>query len=141
MDELGPEFALNIQKNAYRYIDIFSKAVDSLIPTPNAHTLASSSDPINTIIGHRLLRQQAQAQANPTSRPEFPPSLLRRYAVYFTPSAKAKSFAVRQVKSSHIGSLIKLRGVCVRVSEVKPLVSVCTYTCDKCGFEIYQEVT
>lgn len=131
---------MNIQKNTYRYIDIFSKAVDALMPTPNAHTLASSNDPINTIIGHRLLRQQAQAQVNPALRPEFPPSLLRRYAIYFTLSSKMKALAVRQVKSSHIGSLIKLRGVCVRVSEVKPLVSVCTYTCDKCGFEIYQEV-
>lgn len=49
--------------------------------------------------------------------------------------------AVRNVKSAHVGSLVKLRGVVVRISEVKPLMSVCTFTCDKCGYEIYQEVS
>lgn len=55
--------------------------------------------------------------------------------------SKTKAMAVRHVKAAHVGSLIKLRGVVVRVSEVKPLMSVCTFTCDKCGYEIYQEVS
>ena len=27
-----------------------------------------------------------------------------------------------------------------RVADVKPLVTVATYTCDECGFESYQEI-
>lgn len=57
------------------------------------------------------------------------------------PLSKTKSQAVRQVSARQIGSLINVRGIVTRVSEVKPLVVVGAYTCDKCGYEIYQEVT
>jgi DNA replication licensing factor MCM7 len=36
--------------------------------------------------------------------------------------------------------LVRVSGIVTRVSDVKPLVEVATYTCDQCGFEIYQEV-
>lgn len=61
-------------------------------------------------------------------------------SVHFKPLSSDKPQSVRNIKSAHVGSLVKLRGVVVRISEVKPLMSVCTFTCDKCGFEIYQEV-
>lgn len=52
-----------------------------------------------------------------------------------------KSLAVRQIKAESLGKLVKLRGIVTRVTEVKPLMAVGAYTCDKCGYEIYQEVT
>jgi DNA replication licensing factor MCM7 len=33
-----------------------------------------------------------------------------------------------------------VKGMVTRISDVKPMVSVVTYTCDICGCEIYQEV-
>jgi MCM OB domain len=39
-----------------------------------------------------------------------------------------------------IGKLVKLKGMVTRASDVKPHVTVCTYTCDTCGSEIYQEI-
>ena len=41
---------------------------------------------------------------------------------------------------SDIGKLVKLKGMVTRASDVKPHVTVCTYTCDTCGSEIYQEI-
>lgn len=38
-------------------------------------------------------------------------------------------------------SLISPQGIVTRVGDVKPLMEVACYTCDACGFEIYQEVT
>lgn len=35
---------------------------------------------------------------------------------------------------------MRVAGIVTRCSDVKPLVEVATYTCDQCGFEIYQEV-
>jgi len=35
---------------------------------------------------------------------------------------------------------VRVAGIVTRCSDVKPLVEVATYTCDQCGFEIYQEV-
>lgn len=48
--------------------------------------------------------------------------------------------AVREVRGSHLGKLITVRGIVTRVSEVKPLLQVNAYTCDSCGSEIFQDV-
>ena len=39
-----------------------------------------------------------------------------------------------------IGKLVKLKGMVTRASDVKPHLTVCTYTCDVCGAEIFQEI-
>lgn len=48
--------------------------------------------------------------------------------------------AVREVKGSHLGKLITVRGIVTRVSEVKPLLLVNAYTCDVCGSETFQDI-
>lgn len=58
--------------------------------------------------------------------------------VYISPSSKGKPFAIREVKASHIGQLVKISGIVTRCSDVKPLMQVAVYTCEECGFEIYQ---
>lgn len=71
----------------------------------------------------------------------FPAKLTRRYHLYFSPlSDNVKALAVRQVKGHHVGKYITVRGIVTRVSDVKPSVLVNAYTCDKCGYEIFQEV-
>jgi DNA replicative helicase MCM subunit Mcm2 (Cdc46/Mcm family) len=45
---------------------------------------------------------------------------------------------IRQVKASNIGQLVKLSGIVTRCSDVRPLMQVAVYTCEECGFEIYQ---
>ena len=39
-----------------------------------------------------------------------------------------------------IGTLVVVKGMITRASDVKPQISVCTYTCEVCGSEIYQDV-
>lgn len=48
---------------------------------------------------------------------------------------------LREVRARHIGQLVSVRGVVTRCSEVKPLLQIATYTCEDCGFEIYQRIT
>lgn len=60
--------------------------------------------------------------------------------LYFRPLANDTPLAVREVRGSHLGKLITVRGIVTRVSEVKPLLQVNAYTCDICGNEIFQEV-
>jgi DNA replication licensing factor MCM7 len=36
--------------------------------------------------------------------------------------------------------LITVKGIVTRITEVKPLITVATYTCQNCSCEIYQEV-
>lgn len=54
------------------------------------------------------------------------------------PLTKAPVMAIREVKAADIGHLVTIKGIITRCTDVKPLMAVATYTCDECGFEIYQ---
>ncbi len=41
--------------------------------------------------------------------------------------------SISQLDSSMIGNLIILKGIVIRTEEIKPRLSVATYTCDVCG--------
>ena len=60
--------------------------------------------------------------------------------VYFKQLGTQKPLPVRDVKADNIGKLVVVRGIVTRSTEVKPVVEVATYTCDKCGAESYQPV-
>ena len=48
---------------------------------------------------------------------------------------------MRDIRSNQIGSLVTLRGIVTRASDVKPCIMVAVYACDSCGYEVYQPVT
>ena len=63
---------------------------------------------------------------------------MRRYSVYFVfGDEKKKITKMREVRSFQIGSLIQVRGIVTRMSDVKPCITVATYACDVCGYEAY----
>ncbi|QLL32593.1 hypothetical protein HG536_0D01150 [Torulaspora globosa] len=82
----------------------------------------------------------------------FPAKLTRRYHLYFKPLSSrfahhkkdvlssSTPLSVRQVKGDYLGRLITVKGIVTRVSDVKPAVLVVAYTCDQCGYEVFQEV-
>lgn len=77
---------------------------------------------------------------------KFPAELTRRYTLVFKPRSSTsdgpvKALSVRQVRGDHLGHLITIRAIATRVSDVKPMVQVNAYTCDRCGCEIFQPVT
>ena len=47
---------------------------------------------------------------------------------------------MRSVKADDVGSLVTLRGLITRVTDVAPLVQVVTYICTTCGWETYQSI-
>lgn len=60
--------------------------------------------------------------------------------VYIRASSKGRPFTIREVKASYIGQLVRISGIVTRCSDVKPLMQVAVYTCEECGFEIYQVI-
>lgn len=97
------------------------------------------------------INQQVLEEGLEHNAPEsaFPPALTRRYTLNFKPVTPAgsssernnKALAVRQVRGEHLGHLITVRGIAIRVSDVKPAVEVNAYSCDRCGQEVFQPVT
>jgi DNA replication licensing factor MCM7 len=51
-----------------------------------------------------------------------------------------KSKAVSDLSANEIGSLVMVRAIVVRASEIKPELTMATYICDLCGCENYMEV-
>ncbi|EMC91405.1 hypothetical protein BAUCODRAFT_127305 [Baudoinia panamericana UAMH 10762] len=144
----------SIVRNCHHYIEVLSRAVDKVMPSPNTEP-NFKDDVIDIIMTQRskrneTVRQQMEGNIE-GGLPEsiFPPELTRRYTLNFkpiTPSGSSsekgsKALAVRQVRGEHLGHLITVRGITTRVSDVKPSVQVNAYSCDRCGHEIFQPVT
>ena len=105
-------------------------------------------------------QQQQQQNANGATE-DFPPLLMRRYELRILPLGRNGSHApfrhqyypkamndtvqdindgvsLRYVRSRSMGRLVTIRGMIVRASDVKPMNTVATYSCDACGCEVYQ---
>ncbi|CAH8872999.1 unnamed protein product [Trichobilharzia szidati] len=156
MYEYSPELAEAIECNAVRYQKLCAETIDQLLPDFRAVDFVPQ-DVLDIFIDHRmrmderiLAVDEATAPRGPSRQPEsvnmsevrsrFPPELLRRFEVYFCGRSEKKPISVRNVLASSIGNLIQVRGVVTRATEVKPLITTATYTCDHCGAETYQEI-
>ncbi|KAI0378046.1 DNA replication licensing factor mcm7 [Hypomontagnella monticulosa] len=146
----GLKLVDSIEGNTKHYVEILSRAIDNKMPAPT-NGVTFKDDVLDVIMERRQARNRdlAEAAAN-TNNPDllestFPAQLTRRYTLVFKPRTSTnekpvKALAVRQVRGDHLGHLITVRGIATRVSDVKPIVQVGAYTCDRCGCEIFQPV-
>lgn len=156
-----------IYKNAHHYTELFSNVIDEIMPEPT-EDITYKDDVLDVILHQRRLRNLRLEQENMDElnaggfaagnqeaannaadelahKNAFPPKLTRRYFLYFKPltdlyKGNGKALSVREVKGAQLGHLVTIRGIVTRVSDVKPSVQVNAYTCDKCGYEIFQEI-
>ncbi|TDZ26248.1 DNA replication licensing factor mcm7 [Colletotrichum orbiculare MAFF 240422] len=156
--QLGDELKLvqSIEMNAKHYVELFSRAVDNLLPEPSVG-VTFKDDVLDVLMerrrqmNERLERQATEAVdgqlPDPTQAADkFPAELTRRYTLVFKPRSQTsdgptKAYAVRQIKGEELGHLITVRAIATRVSDVKPIVQVSAYSCERCGCEIFQPVT
>ncbi|OAQ84351.1 DNA replication licensing factor mcm7 [Purpureocillium lilacinum] len=138
----------SIELNTKHYVEILSRAVDKVLPPPSTD-VSFKDDVLDVLMSRRQARNrelQEAAERDPTvEEDKFPAELVRRYTLVFKPRSgttdnPAKALAVRQVRGDHLGNLITVRAIATRVTDVKPIVQVSAYTCDRCGCEIFQPV-
>ncbi|KAK4205218.1 putative DNA replication licensing factor [Triangularia verruculosa] len=152
-EDLGLQLKLveSVEKNTKHYVEILSRAIDKLMPQPT-QGLAFKDDVLDVLMANRTQRnadlvEGAERTGDPTMLNEqYPAQLTRRYTLVFKPRTAMsgeplKALSVRQVRGDHLGHLITIRGIATRVSDVKPIVQVSAYTCDRCGCEIFQPVS
>ncbi|KAJ1936422.1 DNA replication licensing factor MCM7, partial [Linderina macrospora] len=127
--------AFRIEHNAKTYVELFSRAIDQLMPES---TTAAMEDPdadvLDVIYQARRQRDQRdqaarrqQGDNDAATGESFPAKLTRRYTVVFAARAKQAVQAVRGVGASQIGHLVTVRGIVTRVSDVRPAMSVAAY--------------
>lgn len=140
--EIDPDLAHRIVENTRRYTNIFADAVDEMLPDYKDREI-QHKDSLDVYIEHRLQveRQNHREGEARDNRDKHPKDLLRRFEIYFKHLSSQKLLPVRDVHASSIGKLVSVRGIVTRCTEVKPVVQVATYTCDRCGCESYQTIT
>ncbi|KAI4154167.1 MAG: hypothetical protein L6R39_001435 [Caloplaca ligustica] len=152
-EDVGLKLVESVERNARHYVDLLSQAVDKVMPK-ETQEISFKADVLDIIQSQREKRNESVmlAAENEIEPPPpdaiFPAELTRRYTLAFkplTPSYSSdghnvKALAIRHVKGGHLGRLITVRGIATRVSDVKPAVQVNAYTCDRCGYEIFQTV-
>ena len=136
----------SILNNTKTYVNLFKDAVDDLMPNPSKQLpvddmLMEKSDIIRK---HRLqnLNNLSNEDKDKASRNQsgIPKELTRRYELIIIPGpgSKNKTIPLRQLKAQQIGSLQTIKGIVVKMTDVKPFLKVASYSCDVCGYEIYQ---
>merc|ERR1719162_422237 len=136
----GDEMAEKIRKNTYRYKQLISDAIDRCMPEPEDGMLGEP-DIADVLMSSRNRATGAAEPSGPGDPNQLPPGLKRRYEIRVLPRTKEKAMPLRKVKAGQIGALVTIKGIVTRVSEVKPNIEIATYTCQKGGAEVYQEVT
>ncbi|XP_067880136.1 DNA replication licensing factor MCM7 [Heterodontus francisci] len=139
--EEDPELVDSICENTRRYVNLFADAVQELLPQYKEKEVVNK-DALDVYIEHRLMMEQRTRDPNEVhdARNQYPQELLRRFEVYFKAPSTMKPKVIRDVKADNIGKLVTVRGIVTRVTEVKPMMVVATYTCDQCGAETYQPI-
>ncbi|KAK7431078.1 DNA replication licensing factor MCM7 [Neonectria magnoliae] len=148
-DEENLRLVDSIEMNTRHYVEIMSRAVDEVLPQPSTD-VTFKDDVLDVLMARRQARNrelQEAAERDPTvEEDKFPAELTRRYTLVFNPRSgtsgkPVKALAVREVRGEHLGHLITVRAIATRVSDVKPIVQVSAYTCDRCGCEIFQPIS
>ncbi|KAM6289206.1 DNA replication licensing factor MCM7 [Aegotheles albertisi] len=142
--EEDPVLAEAVGDNARRYGRVFAEAAQELLPLFRQRQV-THRDVLDVYIEHRLLLEQRGREGGAAGDPrdphnQYPPELLRRFELYFTPPSTAKPRVIREVRADSVGKLVTVRGIVTRVTEVRPMMVVATYTCDQCGAETYQPI-
>jgi DNA replication licensing factor MCM7 len=127
------DLVMKIKQNTKRYITILGNAVDSCLPAPSGQL---AEDDVYDIISRARSQNMDGTQLNPAQS-----ILLRRYEVRIVPLSSEKTESLRNIRAVHIGQLVTVRAMVARVSDVKPMVQVVTYTCEQCSEETYQVVS
>lgn len=146
-----------IFKNTKRYLSLFYDAVDNLLPFPtkqlNIEETMEGKEEITQ--RQRVQNIQNQNQPNPQvgqpinksiddlAKEGIPKEIIRTYELIIIPGggSKSKIQRMRELKSLQIGSLIQVKGIVVRATDVKPFIKVACYSCDICGYETYQIIS
>jgi len=130
-------------------VNLFSYAVDENLPKPTINFKEEDLTSFDLLMEQRRLniqqKSQQLAQAGIKDQPlalsknQLPPELCRNYQIVIVPGDQGKKqiTKLREVRAQQIGSLVTVRGIVTRASDVKPCIQVAVTACDLCGFEIY----
>lgn len=157
VERYNEDLAKQISTNTLRYSSLFYNVLDEILPTYKTSE-PEFKDVMDIFIEQRLFVAERNQRANNgttqgVSQPsntlsavgididgKYPPEIVRKAEVYFKPATFTPT-PIRDIKAEHIGHLVNIRGIVTRATDVKPRITIATYTCEQCGSETFQTVT
>jgi len=119
-------------QNSSRYVQFFYDACNELMPQRSANYVDSEH------FGERALDEwRASIEASNTA--VLPPQFKCNFQVLFTGSS-CKPTAVREIRSSSVGSLVTVNCIVSRVNPVKPKLEIASYHCDTCNQDVWEVI-
>lgn len=126
-----------MENNSMSYVSMFYRVIDDMLYNDEDVLIGENEEDV--FFYHRISRFKERYPDKKVTD-VFPSFLLRKYSLLLRPRGNVRIFSVRELKSVHIGALIRVSGVVTRASQVKPSIKVATYVCESCGAETYQQV-
>ena len=145
----------SILQNTKRYISLFSDVIEEIMPNPTKQIISEDNQEIDDIVNRQRLANinltnaasgngtiNTTRKTTPIFKNELPKDLRRKYNVIIVrgPGSKNITTPLRELQADQIGSLVNIKGIVVRTTDVKPFIRVACYICDICGSETYQNV-
>ena len=124
-----------IKANSRSYCELFSLVIDKLFANLKK---SKPVDKLDVFLTQEKIFDSKIDSSSKTKR-KIPLELMRRYQVCFK-SESIENLELRNLRSSHIGKLVRIRGQVISISQVKPMIKVAVYTCPNCSSVIYQEI-
>ena len=126
--EVFPALLINTQ----RYVQFCYEACNELMPERSSNYVDSEH------FGERALDEWRESMES-VQHATLPPQFKCNFQVLFTGST-GKPTAVREIRSSSVGSLVTVNCIVSRVTPVKPKIEIASYHCDTCGQDMWQVV-
>lgn len=136
------EMVNEMRTNTSVYVNYFTEVIFESLPLRNIPVKPEEAIKRkfeNILNNHRFDNIEVSAEDRGEARPEnerLPIEALKKFTVsiVYGPRSSYESLPIRQLKSERIGSLLAVRAIVVRASDVKPEIVLATFNCDICGF-------
>jgi DNA replication licensing factor MCM7 len=134
------DFRGDIESNAFRFMSFFYEACTKSMPEGDEDFDADGVGEAKDTIRQWRERQRALQEETGSSLTldEIPMQLNHNLDIRFEPRPSFRPVKLRDINASHVGSLVQLDCIVLKVGQVKPKMQVVTYHCDVCGAEVFQ---
>jgi len=110
-------FVNRIEKNTFRYIELFSEAADKLMPEEDIDL--ANADAFDVWLYHRRSRMR-EIQDRDDENSSLPRELIRKFVMRIIPREMQKNSGLRTITATDVGSLVKLKGIVTKMTDVQP---------------------
>ena len=137
------KFLSGIKRNTKRYLNMFTEIANSLnIDRTCAKDEEEEFDDHLNSFRMENLEKLKNGGYNESQLDNIKRVLQKKFDVFIVPGTnyKKKQSKLRELKADMIGSMVNVKAIVVKVSEVSPLMDLACYICEQCACESYLKV-